>query len=127
MNAMGDNPSVNTDNASILVKMENGSTGVVNYFSNGSKSYAKERLEVFSQKKVFITDNFVKTIAYGVKGFSKLKTKIDKGHKAQFGQIVEKIKQGSVELIPYEELMNVTKASFAAIESLKEGSWVTIK
>ena len=127
MNAMGDNPSVNTDNASILVKMDNGSTGVVNYFSNGSKSYAKERLEVFSQKKVFITDNFVRTIAYGVKGFSKLKTKIDKGHKAQFGQIVEKIKQGSVELIPYEELMNVTKASFAAIESLKEGSWVTIE
>ena len=127
MNALGDNPSENTDNASILVKMENGSTGVVNYFSNGAKSYAKERLEVFSQEKVLIMDNFIKTSGYGLKGFSKLKTKLDKGHKSQFGQIVEKIKQGSVELIPYEELINVTKAGFAAIESLKEGSWVTIK
>ena len=126
-NALGKNPSENTDNASILVNMENGSTGVVNYFANGAKSYAKERLEVFSQGKVFIMDNFIKTSGFGVKGFSKFRTKIDKGHKAQFGQIVEKIKQGSVELIPYEELINVTKASFAAIESLKEGSWVTIE
>ena len=71
-------------------------------------------------------DNFRKTSGHGVKGFSILKTKLDKGHKAQFGQIVEKIKQGSVALIPYEELINVTKASFAAIESLKEGSWITV-
>ena len=71
-------------------------------------------------------DNFIKTSGYGVKGFSKLKTKLNKGHKAQFGQIVERIKQGSVELIPYEELINVTKASFAAIQSLKEGSWQKI-
>ncbi len=126
INAVGENPSENTDNASILVKMENGSSGVINYFSNGSKSYSKERLEVFSQEKVLIMDNFIKTSGYGVKGFSKLKTKLDKGHKAQFGQIVKKIKQGSVDLIPYDELINVTKASFAAIQSLKEGSWVTV-
>lgn len=127
MNAMGKNPSENTDNASILVKMQNGSTGIVNYFSNGAKSYVKERLEIFSQEKVLIMDNFIKTTGYGVKGFSKLKTKLDKGHKEQFDQIVQKIKKGSVELIPYEELINVTKASFAAIQSLKQGSWVSVE
>ncbi|PHS07662.1 MAG: dehydrogenase [Kordia sp.] len=126
MNALGENPAENTDNVSILVKMENGSTGVVNYFANGSKSYAKERLEVFSQEKTLIMDNFIKTTAYGVKGFSKLKTKLDKGHKGQFRQIVEQLKNGSVELIPYEELINVTKASFGAVESLKEGKWIEI-
>ena len=126
MNALGENPAENTDNVSILVKMENGSTGVVNYFANGSKSYAKERLEVFSQEKTLIMDNFIKTTGYGTKGFSKLKTKLDKGHKAQFSQIIENIKRGSVELIPYEELINVTKASFGAVESLKEGKWIEI-
>ena len=126
MNALGENPAENTDNASILVKMENGSTGVVNYFANGSKSYAKERLEVFSQEKTLITDNFIKTTGYGTKGFSKLKTKLDKGHKAQFNSILEKIKDGDVTLIPYEELINVTKASFAAIQSLKEGKWIEV-
>ena len=126
MNAMGENPSENTDNASILVKMENGSSGVVNYFSNGAKSYSKERLEVFSQEKVLIMDNFIKTSGYGIKGFTKLKTKLDKGHKAQFSQIIEKINKGSVQLIPYDELINVTKASLAAIESLKNGAWIKV-
>ena len=126
MNAMGENPSENTDNASILVKMENGSSGVVNYFANGAKSYSKEHLELFSQEKVLVMDNFIKTTGYGVKGFSKLKTRLDKGHKVQFGQIAEKIKQGSVQLIPYHELINVTKASLAAIESLKKGTWIKV-
>lgn len=71
MNAMGANPEENTDNASILLKMENGSTGVINYFSNGSKAYSKERVEVFSQERTLIMDNFRKTEAFGVKGFKK--------------------------------------------------------
>jgi len=127
MNALGENPEENTDNASILVKLENGSTGVINYFANGAKSYSKERLEVYSQEKTLTMDNFIKTTGYGTKGFSKLKTKLDKGHKNQFATILSELKKGSVELIPYDELINVTKASFAAIESLKEGQWVTIK
>ncbi len=44
MNAMGQNPQANTDNASILLQYENGSTGVINYFANGSKAYSKERM-----------------------------------------------------------------------------------
>lgn len=127
MNALGANPSENTDNASVLVKMENGSSGVVNYFANGSKSYSKERLEVFSHEKVLIMDNFIKTTGYGTKGFSKLKTKLDKGHKTQFGSILEKIKDGDIGIIPYDELINVTKASLASIESLKQGSWVNVE
>jgi len=127
MNALGENPKENTDNASILVKLENGSTGVINYFANGAKSYSKERLEIFSQEKTIIMDNFIKTKGYGIKGFSKLKTKLDKGHKAQFSKIVSEIKKGGIELIPYSELMNVTKASFAAIQSLKEGKWIAVK
>ena len=52
MNALGENPQENTDNVSILLKYENGTNAVINYFANGSKSYAKERVEVFSQEKV---------------------------------------------------------------------------
>ncbi|WKK67365.1 bi-domain-containing oxidoreductase [Lutimonas zeaxanthinifaciens] len=127
MNAMDVNPKENTDNASILLKLENGSTGVINYFSNGAKSYSKERLEVFSQDRTMIMDNFLKTQGFGFKGFSKLKTKLDKGHKNQFRQIVSSVNSGlGIGLIPYEELINVSKASFAAIESLKSNSWVEV-
>ncbi len=127
MNAMGNNPSENTDNASILLKFENGSTGVINYFSNGSKSYAKERIEVFSQERVLVMDNFITTKGYGFKGFSNLKTRLDKGHKNQFEKLINQLKTGGNALIPFDEIINTTKASFAALESLKENKWITIK
>jgi predicted dehydrogenase/threonine dehydrogenase-like Zn-dependent dehydrogenase len=127
MNAMGVNPVENTDNASILLKLQNGSTAVINYFANGSKAYSKERLEVFSQGRNIIIDNFIKTQAYGFKGFKTLKTKQDKGHKNQFSLLAQKINKGeSIDLIPYSEILNVTLASFAAIESLKLGMWIEI-
>lgn len=126
MIAMGNNPSENTDNASILLKYENGSTGVVNYFSNGSKSYSKERIEVYSQERTFVIDNFKATYGYGVKGFSKLKTKLDKGHKNQFDLFAKTIINGGKPLIPFEEIINTTEAAFAALESLKTGKIVKI-
>jgi predicted dehydrogenase/threonine dehydrogenase-like Zn-dependent dehydrogenase len=126
MNALGINPEENTDNASILLKYENGSTGVINYFSNGSKSYSKERIEIYSQERTAIIDNFRKTSAYGFKGFSGLKTSLDKGHKNQFEILINKIQNGGSPMIPLDEIINTTKASFAAIESLKLNKWIEI-
>ena len=127
MNAMGVNPEVNTDNASILLRMENGSTGVINYFANGSKAYSKERVEVFSQERTLIMDNFRRTDAFGVKGFSKLKTSMDKGHKNQFHRLIKAVQQGGPALIPFESIVNTTRASFAAIQSLQENRWVEVE
>jgi len=126
MNAMGNNPAQNTDNASILLKYENGSTGVINYFSNGSKAYSKERVEVYSQDRTLVMDNYRITTGYGFKGFKHLKTKMDKGHNKQFALLTQSILKGGASLIPFEELINTTKAGFAAIESLKERRWVEL-
>jgi len=125
MNSMGENPQENTDNASILLKYENGTNAVINYFANGSKAYSKERIEVYSQEKTLIMDNWRTLKGYGTKGFSKMKTKLDKGHKNQFKLLVESVKIGQP-LIPFDEIINTTKASFAAIKSLKEGKWIEI-
>ncbi len=126
MNAMGENPQDNTDNASILLKYENGTNAVINYFANGSKSYEKERIEVFSQERVFVLDNWRKLTGYGVKGFSSMKTKLDKGHKRQFALLNERLKNDGEALIPFESLLNTTKASFACITSLKEKCWIDV-
>lgn len=126
MNAMGENPQDNTDNATIIVKYENGSTGVINYFANGSKAYSKERVEVFSQERTLIMDNFRKTEGFGVRGFKSMKTTMDKGHREQFQSLISNIINGGSPLIPFDEIINTTKASFAAIESLKSNGWVKI-
>lgn len=126
MSSLGRNPETNTDNAAILLKYENGDQGVINYFSNGSKAYSKERVEIYSQEKTLILDNFRETKAYGIKGFSKFKTKLDKGHKNQFDLLNANAKNGGAPLIPLDDIINTTKASFAAIQSLKEGRWVSV-
>ncbi len=126
MNAMGLHPQENTDNAIITLKFENGSQGVINYFSNGSKEYPKERIEVYSQGRVLILDNFRKLIGYGFKGFSSMSTRLDKGHKHQFEKLIKQIKDGGAPLIPFDEIINTSKASFAAIESMKTNSWISI-
>lgn len=126
MNAMGPNPQENTDNASVLLEYENGSTGVINYFSNGSKAYSKERVEVYSQERTIVMDNFRVTTGFGFKSFSKLKTGLDKGHKAQFKLLLERTVSGGDALIPFDEIINTTKASFAAIESLKTKQWISL-
>ncbi len=126
MNAMGINPQANTDSASILLQYENGSTGVINYFANGSKAYSKERIEVYAQERTIITDNFCVTEGFGTKNFSKLKTNLDKGHNAQFKLLVDRVKSGGKSLIPIDEIVNTTLASFAAIESLTTRQWVNI-
>ena len=126
MNAMGINPQGNTDNATILLQYENGSTGVINYFANGSKSYEKERIEVYSQERTAIITNFRKLETFGFKNLKSFKTALDKGHKTQFEKLVETTTNGGNPLIPFEEIVNTTKASFAAIESLKQSSWIYI-
>ena len=63
---------------------------------------------------------------YGTKGFSKLKTNLDKGHNTQFKLLVERVKNGGAPLISMDEIVNTTLASFAAIESLMKREWITI-
>lgn len=126
INSMGENALENTDNASILLKFKNGSNAVVNYFANGSKAYSKERIEVYSLERTWITDNFRTTKGFGVKGFRDLKTQINKGHRIQFHEYIKRIQAGGEPLIPFKEIVNVTKASFAAIQSLKEKRWVEV-
>lgn len=129
MQAMGNDPEENTDNASIHLKYENGTLGVINYFANGHKSYSKERLELYYQGRNLILDNFRRLDGYGFKkgfGTKLLKTKQDKGHAKQFELLTKRWKEGGKSLIPFEEIVNTTMATFAAIESLKQNKPIKI-
>lgn len=127
MTALGQNPMENTDNAIITLKFANGSQGVINYFANGSKKYSKERVEIYSQGRTLIMDNFRKLEGYGFNGFSSMKGRQDKGHKKQFELLIDMIKKGGKSLIPAEEIINSAEASIAAIQSLKENKPISIQ
>ena len=126
MNSLGTQPEENTDNASILLKYENGTNAVINYFANGSKAYAKERIEVYHQERTLVLDNWRKLKGYGFNNFNSASSGQDKGHQNQFNLLIESVKNGGESIIPISELVNTTLASFAAVESLKTGSWVNL-
>ena len=126
MNSMGPNSKDNTDNASIMLKFENGTNAVLNYFSNGSKSYSKERIEAYSQEKTLIIDNWRSLTGYGTKGFNKARSRLDKGHKNQFRMLVESTITGTP-IIPFNEIVNTFRSTFGAIESLIHGQWIDIE
>lgn len=126
MTALGINPQDNTDNATILLEYENGSNGVINYFANGSKSYDKERVEVYSQERTLILQNWRKLTGFGFKGFRCLTSKMDKGHESQFRLLTEQVNNGGIALIPFDEIENTTITSFAALKSMKDNSWINI-
>lgn len=126
MNAIGTQPEENTDNASILLQYEDGSNAVINYFSNGSKAYDKERIEMYSMERTLVMENWRKLTGYGFNGFSSSSSRQDKGHTEQFVRLMKSIKAGNAPIIPFDELVNTTRATIAAIDSLKTGAWVDV-
>jgi predicted dehydrogenase/threonine dehydrogenase-like Zn-dependent dehydrogenase len=124
---MGAGVATREDKMSVTVSLEDGSIGTVSYFANGSKSYPKELLEVFSQGRVLHLDNFRKMTGYGFKGFTRFKTaRQDKGHAAEFAAFGDRITTGGEPLIPLDELANVTLATFAAMTAAIESRTVTL-
>jgi ribosomal protein L3 len=110
---------------SILLSFADGSVGTVNYFSNGSRAYPKETLEVFSDGRVLRIENFCVTRGYGFAGFKRFKTmRQDKGHGAEVAAFVARVASGGAPLIPYVELANITQASFAAMHAARTGTVV---
>jgi predicted dehydrogenase/NADPH:quinone reductase-like Zn-dependent oxidoreductase len=118
---VGEGPAVRDDKMSIIVRLADGSVGTVNYFANGAKDYPKETLEVFSDGRVARMENFRRTRGYAFRGFRNVSTfRQDKGHVAEVGAFLDRLRTGGPPLIPLQQLVNVTLASFAAVAAARD-------
>ena len=124
--ALPDGGKYREDNVSMTFAFPDGSIGVVDYLANGDKSFPKERIEVFCGGQVSVLDDFValQTVRDGRK--SAARGAQDKGHVAEWQAFAKSIREGGEPPIPYEQLIGVTNATFAAIESIKSNSTVRI-
>jgi predicted dehydrogenase/threonine dehydrogenase-like Zn-dependent dehydrogenase len=110
------------DTLNILVQFENGSSGVIGYYANGSKAMTKEYVEVFSAGMSATLNDFKELKIYG-KGKPK-KDKIlnqNKGQKEMVTAFVNGLLTDGQAPIPFEDIVAVTKASFKVLESVKRG------
>ena len=110
------------DTLNILIQFENGSSGVIGYYANGSKAMTKEYVEVFSAGMSATLSDFKELKIYG-KGKPK-KTKLlnqNKGQKEMVEAFVDGLLEDGQAPISFKEIVAVTKASFSVLESIKQG------
>jgi predicted dehydrogenase/threonine dehydrogenase-like Zn-dependent dehydrogenase len=103
---------ISPDTATLSLNFEDGSIGTIHYLTNGTKSFPKERLEVFVAGKIIQLDNFRKIKAFGWSGFSRTSSfKQDKGQINCVKTFVDAVKVGGNPPIPFEEIIEVSQAS----------------
>ena len=116
--ALPDSKGLN-DTVNIIVEFQNGSTGVVAYYANGSKILSKEYFEVYSSGITAIIDDFTKCEIYGKKVQREKLSVQNKGQKEMLHDFFYSLNEGKLP-ITMDEIFSVTKATFAAIKSIQE-------
>jgi predicted dehydrogenase len=116
--ALPDNGKYQVDNVNMTFTFPDGSIGVVDYLANGDKSFPKERVEVFCGGKITVMDDF-RSLEMVEDGNRRIfKGAQDKGWKGEWLAFTDSIRKSGQPPIPYEQLFGVTRATFAAGESL---------
>ncbi|CAM2067078.1 Bi-domain-containing oxidoreductase [Sulfidibacter corallicola] len=116
------------DNVTLSLSFENGSIGSINYFAGGHKAYPKERLEVFGGGGVMVMDNYRALQGWGIKGFSKKSSRgLRKGHEEGLDAFLQAIGSESESPIPFAELVNSTRATFAVVRAMRERRVIEIE
>ncbi|HNQ96296.1 MAG TPA: bi-domain-containing oxidoreductase [Anaerolineales bacterium] len=117
--ALPDGGKYSEDNVSMTFTFPDGSIGVVDYLANGDKSFPKERAEVFCGGAVAVLDDFVSLQITREGKMKEERGAQDKGWVNEWKAFVKAIHEGGEPPIPYEQLIGVTKSTFAAVESLR--------
>lgn len=124
--ALPDNGKYREDNVSMTFAFPDGSLGVVDYLANGDKTFPKEYIEVFYSGKIAVLDDFRRLEMVENGNRKVIKDAQDKGWRNEMIAFAKAIQEGGQPPIPYEQLIGVTKATFAAVESLRENRSIDI-
>lgn len=106
------------DTVSIQLAFADGSIGTIHYFANGSKTFPKERLDVFVAGRVLHLDNYRKLRGFGWSGFKAMNLwRQDKGQAACAAEFIEAIRTGAPAPIPLDEILEVSRVTIELSES----------
>ncbi len=105
------------DTATLQMEFEDKSQASVHYFSNGSRDYPKERVQVFVDGKILELNNWRKLRGYGWKGFKQLNLwRQDKGNAACVESWLAAVRNRSESPVPFEETMEVSRRTLLAVK-----------
>ncbi len=117
------------DNAVLVFTFPDGSLGTVSYLANGDKAFPKERVEVFAGGRAAVLDDYrsLEIVQNGRRQAYRARLRQDKGHRLEWEKFVEAVLAGGPPPIPYDHLFGVARATFAAVEALRQGQEVRIE
>lgn len=116
------------DNLVLVITYEDGSVGSITYAANGDKSLGKERAEVFGGGQTAVLEDFrhLTLVSNGKKTTHKLRLRQDKGHNGEWQAFSEALRQGKPTPISITDIIDTTRVTLSALESLKTGGPVKL-
>jgi predicted dehydrogenase len=109
------------DNLVATLSFANGSVAGIAYVADGSPRLPKERIEVFTQSRTAVLDDYRSLELFGDGRPQKRREKTqDKGHAREIAAFLDGATRGR-QHVPLAELANVSLATLAIVESLRTG------
>jgi polar amino acid transport system substrate-binding protein len=118
---------VDEDNVFITLRFADGSNGSIAYLSEGDKAMPKERVEIFSEGKSFLLDDFRSSTSYrnGREESTKPRQQ-DKGQASETRAVCEVVLKNAPAPIALDDLAATTRATFRIRDSLRTGQSMLI-
>jgi polar amino acid transport system substrate-binding protein len=106
----------------IQLTFEDRSAGVIHYVTSNRARLSKERLDIFAPDLAIEMDDFLRAV-FHERGRRTRRTwsRQDKGHQGGVSAFLEAVRSGGPAPIPFESLVSTTRATLAAVHSLRTG------
>jgi polar amino acid transport system substrate-binding protein len=124
--ALPDQGRYNRDNVAVLLRFAGGSTGTITYAANGDRGLDKERLEIFGGGRAAVLEDFRELILARNGKRTTRKSSPDKGHRAEMQALVEAVRQGASEPVPFAQAALSMMTTFAVVESVAANQAIAI-
>jgi predicted dehydrogenase len=110
-----------SDNVAVTLKFTDGSVANLLYLANGDRSIPKEFFEVFCQGAIARLHDF-RTLELARDGkVQKFTSRQDKGHRRELQLTIEAVRDGKPSPISFEELVEVSEATFLVDQAVVTG------
>jgi len=113
------------ENITVQLRFKNNSLAAIQYFTKGNSAVPKEQIALHAGGQSLVIDNWRRLKGFGTTGSNFRSLVQDKGHKAQFSELLASWPLGK-ETIPFSILYNVASATLATVESLEQGRAVVV-
>jgi predicted dehydrogenase len=123
----GDTRFRGDDNVAIVMRFADGSIGTITYTALGDDRFGKERIEVYGEGRVAVIEDWrsVELTAGGRTARARSRNQ-DKGFAEEMRRFLAAVRAGGPMPIVFEQSLASSRATLAAVESLRTGSAVAL-